>query len=78
MSCHNTTTATFKTPAHNEVIAIDKNCIDCHMPAQPSKAIAVNIEGEEFPRASLIRTHFISIYHDATKKFKASKKNSEE
>ena len=76
MSCHNTTAATFKTPAHNEVIAIDKNCIDCHMPAQPSKAIAVNIEGEEFPRASLIRTHFISIYPDATKKFKALKKGT--
>ena len=73
ISCHNTTAPAFKTPAHNEVIAIDKNCIDCHMPAQPSKAIAVNIEGEEFPRASLIRTHFISIYPDATKKFNALK-----
>ncbi len=71
VSCHNTITEDFKTPAHNKTIAIDKNCIDCHMPAQPSKAIAVNIEGEEFPRASLIRTHFISIYPDATKKFKA-------
>jgi hypothetical protein len=76
ISCHNTTAATFKTQVHNEVIAIDKNCIDCHMPAQPSKAIAVNIEGEEFPRASLIRTHFISIYPDATKKFKALKKGT--
>jgi Cytochrome c554 and c-prime len=74
ISCHNTTAADFKTPSHNEVIAIDKNCIDCHMPTQPSKAIAVNIEGEEFPRASLIRTHFISTYPDATKKFKELKK----
>lgn len=74
VGCHNTAEAKFKTPAHGQVIAIQKNCIDCHMPAQPSKAIAVNLEGEEVPRASLIRTHFVSIYQQQIKNGKVQKK----
>jgi hypothetical protein len=74
MSCHDIKTESFKTPAHVQVIAIGKNCIDCHMPAQPSRAIAVKLQGEEVPRASLIRTHFIGIYPDETKRFKSLKK----
>lgn len=60
--CHNTKAADFKTPAHVQVNDIEKNCIDCHMPAQPSKSIAVKLQDEDVLRASLIRTHFISIY----------------
>ena len=73
ISCHNTSAEKFKTPAHNQVSGIEKNCIDCHMPAQPSKAIAVNLEGEEVPRASLIRSHFISIYRNQLKNFQLLK-----
>jgi transposase-like protein len=69
MGCHNTTAAEFKTPTHNSITAIEKNCIDCHMPAQPSRAIAVFVEGEEAARASLLRTHLIKIYPNETNKF---------
>jgi len=69
MSCHNLADEKFKTPAHASITAIEKNCIDCHMPAQPSKSIAVFLQGEETPRASLLRSHFIAIYPDETKKF---------
>jgi hypothetical protein len=68
ISCHNTTADNFKTPSHKQIVPIEKNCIDCHMPVQPSKAIAVNLQNEEVPRASLIRSHFISIYNVAIKK----------
>lgn len=69
MSCHNITDVNFKTPAHQQVKNIERNCIDCHMPAQPSRAIAVDIQGEEVPRVSLIRSHLIKIYPNETKKY---------
>ena len=47
--------------------AIASNCIDCHMPLKPSKAIAVQLQGQELPVAAMIRSHFISIYPDETK-----------
>ena len=69
MSCHNTADEKFKTSTHSQISFIEKNCIDCHMPAQPSKSIAVFLQGEETPRASLLRSHFISIYEDEVKKY---------
>jgi nitrate/TMAO reductase-like tetraheme cytochrome c subunit len=71
ISCHNTEAPDFKTPSHIRVLGIDKNCINCHMPALPSKLIAVKLQGEKELRASLIRSHFISVYADETKKFMA-------
>ena len=68
MGCHNLSDEKLKTPAHLQVAVIEKNCIDCHMPAQPSKSIAVFLQGEETPKASLLRSHFISIYPDEIKK----------
>lgn len=69
MGCHNITADNFKTPTHDLNVGIDKNCIDCHMPSQPSKSIAVFLQGEETPKASLLRSHFIGIYPDEIKKF---------
>ncbi|MFL5739508.1 MAG: multiheme c-type cytochrome [Flavisolibacter sp.] len=47
---------------------IFSNCIDCHMPVQSSRAIAVQLQGDMAPVAAQIRSHFISIYPDETKK----------
>lgn len=69
MGCHNMGDAKLKTPTHQSVSGLEKNCIDCHMPAQPSKSIAVNLQGMETPKASLLRTHFIGIYPDEVKKY---------
>jgi len=69
MNCHNMSDEKLRTPTHLQVSSIEKNCIDCHMPAQPSKSIAVFLQGEEIPKASLLRSHFISIYQDEIKKF---------
>lgn len=68
-SCHNTKTSEFKTPAHTQVMAVEKNCIDCHMPSQASRSIAVFLEGSEKLVASTLRTHFIAIYPEEIKKF---------
>jgi len=48
---------------------INTNCIDCHMPARASHAIAVYLPGQSAPTAAFIRSHFISIYPEETKKF---------
>ncbi|MEO6869981.1 MAG: cytochrome c3 family protein [Ginsengibacter sp.] len=48
--------------------AIHTNCIDCHMPVKKSKAIAVFLPGAPSARAALIRSHYISIYPEETKK----------
>lgn len=68
MSCH--------TEGHDAICPLQKtegaiiknNCIDCHMPLQASKAIAVQLEGDAEPVAAQIRSHFIRIYPDQTKK----------
>jgi hypothetical protein len=62
ISCHNVSDKKFLSPTHVKTNAIEMNCIDCHMPAQESKSIAVFLEGEETPRASLLRSHLIGIY----------------
>jgi nitrate/TMAO reductase-like tetraheme cytochrome c subunit len=69
MGCHDPATAEFKTPTHTSVATLQKNCIDCHMPAQPSKSIAVFLQGQETPKASSLRSHFIAIYPEEAKKF---------
>jgi Cytochrome c554 and c-prime len=68
MSCHPSNSAALKTPTHLLVKAIEQKCISCHMPALESRAIAVYLQGETAPRAALVRSHFIGLYPDETKK----------
>jgi mono/diheme cytochrome c family protein len=72
ISCHS--------PGHDNICkmteeigaSITSNCIDCHMPKQRSMAIALQIAGEEVPKAALIRSHLIGIYPEETKGFNAN------
>lgn len=64
IGCHNTNDAAFKTETHQKIVSIEKNCIDCHMPALPSRSIAVFLQGQETPKASLVRSHYIAIYNE--------------
>ncbi len=50
---------------------INKNCVQCHMPEQPSMAIAVMLQGETMPTPALMHTHLIKIYPNETKKILA-------
>ncbi|MDQ6757332.1 MAG: hypothetical protein M3004_10395 [Bacteroidota bacterium] len=43
---------------------IKSNCIDCHMPKQPSQAITFQLSGSNNTSYYLLRTHKIAIYHD--------------
>jgi hypothetical protein len=44
------------------------NCIDCHMPQQPSRAITFQLSGDSSKSAYLLRTHKIAVYLDANSK----------
>ena len=50
---------------------INNNCINCHMPQQPSMAIAVMLQGAAMPAPALMHTHLIKTYPEETKKFLA-------
>ncbi len=49
--------------------SINRNCIDCHMPLKASRSITELVAGNSRPTAALIRSHFISIYPEETRKF---------
>lgn len=69
MTCHNKEHGTFC--KINQALVkntIKANCIDCHMPLKSSRAIAVMLPGENIPTAALIRSHYISIYPEESKK----------
>ncbi len=74
VSCHPSNTTAFKTPTHLLVNGIGQKCISCHMPALESRAIAVYLQGEKKARAALVRSHFIGIYPEVTKKILTNKK----
>lgn len=47
---------------------ITNNCIDCHMPLQPSQSIVVYLEGANSPTQAKLRSHWINIYKEESKK----------
>ena len=47
---------------------INKNCVDCHMPRQPSRSIALVLQGGTVPQSALMRTHYIKVYPEETEK----------
>lgn len=48
---------------------LHENCIDCHMPLLPSKAIFLQMADPGKSTADPVRTHFVSVYPDAMKAF---------
>ncbi len=61
MNCHNDEHNNFCKLEKTLGSVINTNCIDCHMPVKPSKAISVFLPGQNAPTAAMIRSHFISI-----------------
>lgn len=68
MTCHSNEHQNMCKLSKTMGTAINTNCIDCHMPLKSSKVIAVQLQGGDMPVAALIRSHFIKIYPDETKK----------
>ncbi|MGF2413872.1 MAG: multiheme c-type cytochrome [Ferruginibacter sp.] len=50
---------------------LNENCVNCHMPEQPSMAIAVILQGQTSPTPALMHTHLIKNYPNETKKILA-------
>lgn len=55
---------------------IKQNCIDCHMPKQPSRAVAVYLQDSFTLTPALMRTHFIKAYPEEKNKVLALLKKS--
>jgi hypothetical protein len=66
MNCHSKEQHNFCPMEKTLGNAITSNCIDCHMPVKPSRAIAVFLPGSTAPTSALIRSHHIAVYpHEA-------------
>lgn len=76
MSCHTPGGDHFCPLGKTVGSSIVRNCIDCHMPVQSSRAIAVFLPGQNSPTAARIRSHLISVYPDLSKKLLVSMKDS--
>jgi hypothetical protein len=68
MNCHNSGHVKICKITSRIGASIALNCIDCHMPEQPSRAIAVLLQGATSPTPALMRSHYIKIYNDETNK----------
>jgi hypothetical protein len=53
---------------------LEINCINCHMPEQPSKAIMVIRKNESVPTSAHMRSHYISVYKDISKQILSANK----
>jgi hypothetical protein len=71
MNCHSAGHEKLCKVDTTQVATATTNCVDCHMPAQPSRAIAVFLKGKDVPAASMVRSHFISIYPEIGKNIKS-------
>jgi hypothetical protein len=69
INCHSSPTHKQCSLKEKSGIRLEDNCIDCHMPMLPSKAIFLQVADRSKSTADFIRTHRITIYPDATAEF---------
>jgi hypothetical protein len=67
MSCHQPGSGHFCPEAESMGDMAKSNCIDCHMPKQPSTAISYQLQDSKTKNAYLLRTHRIAVYKDGSK-----------
>lgn len=68
LSCHENTDHRAVEMDEKNANTIKNNCIDCHMPKQPSRAITFPLAGSAQKSAYLLRTHKIAVYMENEKK----------
>jgi hypothetical protein len=72
LSCHNSPKHSFcKMTAQLGMVALEKNCIGCHMPALSTKIISVRISNSTPPIPFFVHTHHIAVYPQEVKKILA-------
>ena len=69
MSCHDGLTSPQCTVNVEKNIVLSDNCIDCHMPVRGSRAITLNVKGSDEMQPDFLRSHYISVYKNATADF---------
>jgi nitrate/TMAO reductase-like tetraheme cytochrome c subunit len=69
MNCHNASSNIMCTVEHDKNMVLSNNCIDCHMPALPSKAIFLQLEDSKKSTPDFVRTHRVAIYPEITSEF---------
>ena len=69
ISCHNSTGNIECKVKPTAGIVLSENCIDCHMPSLPSKAIFLQLEDRAKSTADFVRSHRVAIYPEAVKEF---------
>jgi hypothetical protein len=50
-------------------LTLSSNCIDCHMPALPSRIIFMRVADKSKSTLDLVRTHRVGIYKEQIKQF---------
>jgi len=75
MSCHNEADGHFCKEKELVEKKVIKNCIDCHMPELPSKSVMVLLQGQSIPTFASMRSHFISIYPEVSRKIVTANEN---
>ena len=79
MNCHKKENNNFCTQPEVPGLVLSKNCIDCHMPALPSRQVFIKASGNSKSTPFFIRTHLVGNYEEQVISFleKIEKKNTE-
>jgi hypothetical protein len=69
MTCHNPSSHNECTVKEVPGLVLSNNCIDCHMPLLPSKAIYLQLENSRLSTPDFVRTHRVAIYPKVSSEF---------
>lgn len=78
MNCHKKEGDNFCTQPEIPGLVLSENCIDCHMPALPSRQVFLRASGNFKSTPFFVRTHLVGSYEEQIKLFleKINKENS--
>ena len=69
MNCHQRGSDNFCKQSEVHGLVLSNNCIDCHMPALPSKQVFIRSSHDAKAGQFYVRTHLIGVYEESVKKF---------
>lgn len=69
MTCHQPAGDNFCKQQEVPGLVLENNCIDCHMPALPSRQLFLRSAEKREPASFYVRTHLIGVYDDKIKDF---------
>jgi hypothetical protein len=69
MNCHKQGSESFCTQPEVDGLVLSKNCIDCHMPALPSKQVFLRSSDTFESTPFFVRTHLVGKYDQQVKAY---------